>query len=201
MTRKVRICKACGVENPSTERFCSCGQSIMNIPPQELLDAPTTVPLPCSEIPEGNQKQCSVCAKMNESHRLTCDCGERLTSEAPGTAGNPANSPSTAGVTTIELTPRKLTLVIGAQRTCLKDGDILGRSGTVEASSFFMIQQVSREHVRMVLLNSQWHVIPLSENMTELDGIALPRGRPSPLLEGIHSMRLSSKCQLSLEVT
>jgi hypothetical protein len=198
MSGQVKICEACGSENDPFVVICFCGQPISHILPTSKVTAhePHEIPVPTQKPGE---KVCSGCGASHPSHRLSCDCGERLPAEAPTTSCNPLNSPSEAGATTVEPTLRKLELVIGGQRILLKDGDILGRTGTVEVSSFSRIPEISREHASIVFLNAQWHVIPLSPNMTELDGVVLSRGKPHPLT-GHHRMRLSTKCQITLEV-
>ncbi|HXU79617.1 MAG TPA: hypothetical protein VN794_23755 [Methylomirabilota bacterium] len=97
---------------------------------------------------------------------------------------------------------QRLLLIIGKESFECKDGDTLGREGTVAKAFFSAIGTVSRKHVGLALREGAWFVIvsPTVQNITQLDGREIPRGVAQPLL-GDHVLRLSTQCEVRLKVT
>jgi len=201
MSDRVRICDACGEENEPSSVICACGQPISHIlastktSPQER-----TPPLPTQS---SAGKICLRCGTSNPPHRLSCNCGERLPLAGDSKNENQFSEPSQpGGLTFIESTRDKSThelfLQFANQRIALQDGDVLGREGTVAASSFAVIKEVSRKHACIQRKLDGWYIIGLSQNITEVDGQPLERGKAHKL-SGKHRVRLSSKCEINLE--
>lgn len=203
MIAQVKICEACGSDNDSFAVMCFCGQPISHILPIAKFTAQEPKEATVLNL-TGGEKTCAKCGGSHPSHRLSCDCGARLPSAAsaqaetlPIVVASPAESWSSEVVK--GQSNGELFLRFASKRVSLQNGDILGRQGTVEASSFAVVKEVSREHARILLLDDGWFIVGLSANMTEVDGQLLDRGKPYPLT-GIHRVRLSSKCEINLEV-
>ena len=207
MSALVKICEACGYESDPAAVICQCGQPIIHIlPTPKLIPEENSTPSGsevCQSGTSNGEKTCAKCGTRHPSHRLSCDCGERLPS-APGqltTLPADQDSVDVSSCTMIEQKPAgELFLCFANQKISLRDGDVLGRKGTVAASDFAVIREVSREHARILLLEDGWHIVALSANITEVDGKVLERGKPHPL-RGNHRVRLSSKCEIRLETT
>jgi hypothetical protein len=107
----------------------------------------------------------------------------------------PVSPPPVPGV------PARLLLATGGQEFVCKDGDVLGREGSVAVAAFQNIGEVSRRHVSVSLQDGQWFlsVLPNVPNLTELDGVRLTPGAPQAL-KGEHRLRLSTKCEVRLRV-
>jgi len=112
------------------------------------------------------------------------NCGFDLSAARPG--ANQAN---------------RLFLVIGRENFECKDGDTLGREGTLARSFFSGIGTVSRRHASLTHRNGCWFVTvsPTVQNMTQLDGRELPRGVDQPL-SGEHILKLSTQCEVRLTI-
>ena len=82
-----------------------------------------------------------------------------------------------------------------------RDGDVLGRAGTLASDMFVPFGTVSRQHASLVRREGRWFVIPSPtvHNSTRLDGVELKRGEPTPLT-GDHSLGMSTKCEVKLRV-
>jgi hypothetical protein len=207
MIDQVRICEACGSENEAFAVICGCGQPISHILPTAKAKASHQSPgIDVSQSSPSitlGEKICAKCGARHASHRLSCDCGERLppATEQPNSPSAVVASGNDFPCTMLERTSSgELFLCFANQTISLQNGDVLGRQGTVAASSFAVIKEVSREHARILLLEEGWHIVGLSANITEVDGQVLERGKPHPL-KGSHRVRLSSKCEIRLETT
>jgi predicted component of type VI protein secretion system len=91
---------------------------------------------------------------------------------------------------------------VGAQKFECRDGDFIGREGTVGCQVFSGIGTVSRRHVSLSLRDGQWFLTALAgvQNITQLDGRELPRGVPQPLT-GEHMLKMSTQCEVRLKVS
>jgi len=94
--------------------------------------------------------------------------------------------------------PPPLALVVGARREPLRDGDVLGREGTV-AAELFAFPEVSRQHARVLRRDGTWWLEALSaSNVTRLDGRDVARGTRVALGDH-HAVLLSTRCAVGLE--
>ncbi|MBI2924308.1 MAG: hypothetical protein HYY24_01235 [Verrucomicrobia bacterium] len=119
----------------------------------------------------------------------------------------PPEARSSVEVTVLEPTPSKLWLVVGDQSFECKNGDVLGRAGTVACQVFTGIPTVSRQHVALELRGEIWHAINLppqtsgaGKRITEIDGREVPIGSAVPLT-GEHVLRLSTRCEVRIRVS
>ena len=203
MFKPVRICEACGHENDCNAVFCAdCGQPIGHLLPTKT--APPPQKQESFSILDVQERICPKCGATPASHRMICECGERLfeNTDSQVESKKPSNpSDRDAGLNNSEsmVSSTGLFLSLQNRRVELKDGDILGREGTVAVSSFSIIPEVSRQHARILKIGTDWHLVGLSENITEVDGNPLQKGLPFAL-RGLHRVRLSSKCEIILEV-
>ena len=201
-------CPICGHENAPHDSICGgCGQPILDrghlarpSASSPAATAPaTSAPVAAPALP---RKVCPLCGTINESYALLCSgagCGNDLSAVTPsgGTATPvPAATPAAASPAT-----PALHLTVGAQRFACRDGDIIGREGTVGCQIFAGLGTVSRRHVALAQRDGQWFLTALAgvQNTTQLDGRELPRGVPQPLT-GDHSLRMSTQCEVRLKV-
>lgn len=170
-----------------------CGQPILDrghvarpsasAPPAARAPAPSA-PLAAAALP---RKVCPLCGTINESYALLCGgagCGNDLSAVTPsgGTAPSPpALTPAPAPAAASTATPA-LHLTVGAQRFSCRDGDIIGREGTVGCQIFAGLGTVSRRHVSLTQRDGQWFLTALAgvQNTTQLDGRELPAASPNP---------------------
>jgi len=205
MSELVIICDACKKENDRHSVFCEdCAQPINHILPVEKV--PVLKQLGGSSQNTTPNKNCPKCGAIpSPSFRLTCDtCGVRFVVQG-GVVGESASH--VASISTIgsseEVSPPirgSLFLCFGNKRFELKEGDVLGREGTVAVSDFAVFDTVSRMHACINYVGEVWHIQRLSKNITEVDGKALDKGELHALNQGSNSVRLSSKCEITLEV-
>lgn len=94
-----------------------------------------------------------------------------------------------------------LEVVIADEVYIARDGDILGREGTVAPKFFSMIPTVSRQHAIIHKDKGNWYIeVPESvANVTKLDGVEVVRGKRHLLL-GEHILKMSDKCVIKLRV-
>ena len=178
-------CQVCGTENADGDFFCqNCGAEISlpaaaGAPVVSAADAKAAAPAKAPRV-------CPKCGRANEAVFSLCtNCG----SELPAAGLDAAQA-------------QRLLLIIGKESFECKDGDTLGREGTVAKAFFSAIGTVSRKHVGLALREGAWFVTvsPTVQNITQLDGREIPRGVAQPLL-GDHVLRLSTQCEVRLKVT
>jgi len=148
-----------------------------------------------------NEKTCSKCGTKEPSYRLTCrNCGENFLVQKELKNGENHSEEYNSAVLTSQVSSQKLLLRINKQEFDLSDGDYLGREGDVAVSSFLVFGEVSRKHARIHLRDAVWYISGLSANITEVDGETLDKGELHALSPGSHRVRLSTKCEFTLEV-
>lgn len=158
-------------------------------------------------------KICPKCFTQAEAFAFLCGqdgCGESLDKVAPIQVSAYRDSPSGASLDSDSVSPtrvqKQLCLLIGNQRFECRNGDILGRAGTVARHVFGEIITVSNQHVALELRDAEWFLINLplqpgrsAKNVTELDGRDVSIGASVPLV-GEHVLRLSKRCEVRLVV-
>ena len=213
MSQRIKRCR-CGHANAEHDAFCvQCGQPILDLVAVPLVPTPTPAsssaaptPAPATTTPAVPRKVCPLCGTINESYSLLCcgaGCGNDLSAVTPsGGAATPAPAAALAA-TPAAASPSAPTLhlTVGARQFECRDGDIIGREGTVGCQIFAGLGTVSRRHVALAQRDGQWFLTALAnvQNTTQLDGRELPRGLPQPLT-GDHSLRLSTQCEVRLQV-
>jgi|GEM_PF-1193722 len=210
MSRRVKHC-GCGQANAEHDAFCArCGQPIFDVvavateppkPEAKAESAPSSAPVVAATA----KKVCPLCGTVNESFALLCGgagCGNDLSAVVPS-GGTPAaeKSPVQPAEATASPPVPSLLLSVGAQNFECRDGDIIGREGTVGCQVFSGIGTVSRRHVSFTQRDGQWFITALAgvQNITQLDGRELPRGAPQPLT-GEHTLKMSTQCEVKLKV-
>ena len=99
------------------------------------------------------------------------------------------------GVSSVEpagpLRPSLEALIAGAHFTC-RDGDILGREGTVGATALRTVRSMSRRHLLVQWKDEKWQLtlLPSARNVTVLDEEALVAGTPRTLSPGDHRVQI-----------
>ncbi len=209
MSQRLKHC-GCGQANAEHDAFCvRCGQPIMDViavlaepaRPEPKLEPAAAPAIPA--VPASAKKVCPLCGTMNEFFALLCGgagCGNDL-SAVTASGGAPAEvKPATPEAPASPSGPR-LNLSVGAQNFECRDGDYIGREGTVGCQVFAGIGTVSRRHVGLTCRDGQWFVTALAgvQNITQLDGRELPRGVPQPL-SGEHTLKMSTQCEVKLKV-
>jgi hypothetical protein len=93
-----------------------------------------------------------------------------------------------------------LKLIAGGEEYVVRDGDILGRQGTIAKDFFERTPTVSREHVLISKRAGQWYItIPdWVANSTMLDGVEAPRGEPQ-LIIGERFLKMGGNCLVRLK--
>lgn len=211
MSQRVKLC-GCGQANAEHDAFCArCGQPIFDVvavapEPPKLEEPAQSAPTPAAPaVAATAQKVCPLCGTLNEFFALLCGgagCGNDLSAVLPS-GGSPAAPPAAAQPAPAPASPALpgLLLSVGAQSFACRDGDIIGREGTVGCQVFSGIGTVSRRHVAFTQRDGQWFVTALAgvQNITQLDGRELPRGTPQPLT-GEHTLKMSTQCEVRLKV-
>ncbi len=211
MSQRLKHC-GCGQANAEHDAFCvRCGQPILDVvavlaeparpePKPELVAAPAVPAVVTSA-----KKVCPLCGTVNEFFAFLCGgagCGNDLSGVVPS-GGTPAAEPAAPPVVAASAVPAqpRLDLSVGAQTFECRDGDFIGREGTVGCQVFAGIGTVSRRHVGLTCRDGQWFVTALAgvQNITQLDGRELPRGVPQPLA-GEHTLKMSTQCEVRLKV-
>ena len=212
MSQRVKHCR-CGQANAEHDAFCArCGQTIFDIvavatEPPKPEAKPEAAPTPATPaIGVAPKKVCPLCGAINEFFALLCGgagCGNDLSAVVPS-GGTSAANKAAAQPTVAPAAPALpvLLLSVGAQNFECRDGDFIGREGTVGCQVFSGLGTVSRRHVSVTLRDGQWFLTALAgvQNITQLDGRELPRGVPQPLT-GEHTLKMSTQCEVRLKVT
>ena len=209
MSNLIKRCR-CGYENPESESFClKCGQPILEL--EAVSPASTTRPAATSSPLARVQKKCPHCGSLNEAYAMLCACGRPLEAKDLPTetaradeqvAVPPGIAPASTPINAPEVTLResRLYLVVGAMQYECREGDVLGREGTIASQVFNSVKTVSRRHVSISKQNGQWRIaaLPGAVNKTLLDGHDL--SAVGAALTGGHTLRMSSQCEVKLRV-
>jgi ribosomal protein S27AE len=207
-----KTCPSCGTANPETEFFCgTCGADISAVTP---FDPAHSVTETRRQPPTPELKKCPKCGWENEPYALVCSqpgCGERLDDATTPRGHAHATSKTPVPATPLDTAPpdrhpRKLLLVVGSNTFDCKNGDILGRNGTLANQVFSGIPTISGHHVALELRGEQWFLVNLplqagktEKNVTLLDGRQISVGESVPLT-GDHVLKISSRCEVKLRV-
>lgn len=184
MSPAKKQCPVCGCQNSDLDFFCqNCGMDISLVSAAAPAPAPQPPAPPAPPQPAPQPRVCPKCGQSSDLP-LCSNCGFDLS-----TAASAANNAA------------QLFLLIGKEKFQCKHGDTLGREGTVAPSFFSAVGTVSRKHVSLSQRNGCWFltVPPSVRNPTQLDGRELPRALEQPLT-GEHSLKLSSQCEVRLQV-
>lgn len=100
------------------------------------------------------------------------------------------------------VSPRaRLTLTVGDQSFELKEGDVIGRGGTVAAHLLSTHKMISRRHLVVGKDQGAWYlmVLPSVTNSTFLDENEMKRGVRYPIFNQ-HTLNLAGQCSASLNL-
>jgi hypothetical protein len=187
MSDRVKICEVCRHENDENSAICaSCGQPISHIVAVEPLGEvlPDSTPSPSDII-------CPKCGEKNQAPTLICS---RCQAVLPRSG---LNSPVPAADSPAE---ERFEVLIGNHTHECKDGDIIGRDGTIACHLFQSLLTVSGQHVKVLKKDGRWCIVMLSgQTTTQIDGRPLRKGQIE-FVTGEHRLRLSSQCEISLRL-
>lgn len=206
----IKRCPSCKNVNAETVPLCICGADLSGIN-AELTSPPSNPSETAGVLVE--VKVCPKCSTQAEAFALLCGqegCGESLDSVTPVQVAVHRDAPFRASLDSdsVSLThvQKQLYLLVGNQRFECRNGDILGRAGTVARHVFGEIITVSNQHVALELRDAEWFLINLplqpgrdAKNVTELDGQNVAIGASVPLF-GEHLLKLSKRCEVRLIV-
>jgi hypothetical protein len=152
------------------------------------------VDAPSSPEPAMGEKICAACGELNEPFALLCSgtrCGADLRAEQAAIQDKPSEP----------VFQKPLLLLVGGQSFECRDGDILGREGSVAREAFASIETVSRRHVMLSRKENGWFIVVQNDvrNLSQLDGRDMSRGVAHPLT-GAHILKMSSRCEVKLKV-
>lgn len=212
---RVKLCPHCSEVNERAAYHCKqCGNSLIEVLPIPRALAVTAASAldesresDITDAEEATTPQQSLCphpdcGKPNRPYKLICEhCGRRLDNSPEASE---SDTVAQAGADNAELksteTGPRLLLVVGARSFECRNGDILGRQGTIASEVFLGIDTVSRQHVLLTFQNGQWSLTVLSDKLTLLDGQNLRKGSAIRLDAGEHSLGLSSRCEVWLKL-
>jgi len=208
----IKRCPSCGLVNDERELFCiECQADLCGVK-AELRPAPRDISVDsvkCREV-----KICPKCAAPSDVIAFLCGtegCGSSLEWVMP-TQLSAIQEQAPSVLPTVQspaqpLSQKKLWLLISDNRFECKDGDILGRAGTVAADFFREIETISSQHAALALKDGNWSLLNLpllpgraAKNLTALDGRDIAIGTSVPLI-GEHVLRLSKRCEVRLLVS
>lgn len=206
MSVPIRKCHVCGEENSEFAFFCSgCGADISRVVARVRTPLPVEAPAPEIEAaskpagetlrkpPASGEKKCPQCGAGNEAFLILCrQCGADIQAAVTRPATCDESAPERA---------LRLILEIGLESFECRDGDVLGREGTIACQTLAAIKTVSRRHVSVSLIDGRWHVTALAgvRNVTRLDGGEMTRNAAQPLT-GEHTLQMSTQCAARLRV-
>jgi hypothetical protein len=183
VSNRLKKCGCCGQFSSEKEALCTpCGQPFTGL--EAIGDELQKASPPAIEV-GAPERVCPVCDFVNEPFSVLCtglDCGTDLS----GTAS----------------IPKRLLLIAGEVSYECRDGDILGREGTLARQFFAGIGTVSRRHVKFSRNEKGWAMAAQHgvQNVTQLDGCELPQG-VLKFLTGEHILKMSTKCEVKLKVS
>lgn len=190
---KIKICPGCQYQNSRLDLFClKCGASINKV---EAIDDASEVSLP-SPAPEQDSvpetpPTLSLGKEGIPSPPPTLPEYSRLRNWRPNV--------EQPGVEAKKVLNDRLEAVIGENIYMCKDGDVLGRGGSIAPEFFQQFGTVSRHHVFIHFIQNKWFVsVPASvENMTRVNGEEIDRDKPFPLVDE-QVVMLSEQCMVLL---
>jgi len=214
MSQYAKYC-SCGAENTDNAFFCHlCKADLTDVRPRKIdPGVPTSdnhtpaesMPEPLKEQSQYDAISCRACGATNEHYLIQCtSCGKELAVKSDADA--PRNE-AVENESVSEKTPdKKLMIVVGNQQFECKDGDVLGREGTVACQIFSGIETVSRRHVSVQIHSGEWSLTNLppqrgksTKNITVVNGRKLQIGDSVRLSEDT-TLQMSTKCTVTLRV-
>jgi len=183
VSNRVKKCGSCGQLSSETELYCvPCEAQFTGQEP--VTDEPQKASPSSMDVPAAKQA-CPICGTINETYSVLCSglgCGRDL-----------SVTPSM---------PTRLWLIAGENSYECRDGDILGREGTLALQLFAGIGTVSRRHVRFSRSDKGWSMTTQHgvQNITQLDGCELSQGTVK-FLTGEHILKMSTQCEVTLKVS
>lgn len=213
MSRYAKYCQ-CGTENAVYDATClGCGADIIDIPTHKIdshvvdtdKEAPTASLTTALTVQNhGDVNICPACGATNPAYLDFCTCGIAL--EAISSPVAPRSEVAENKSASKKSSNKKLIIVVGNQQFECKDGDVLGRVGTVACQIFSGIGTVSGRHVSVQLRSGEWWLtnLPLqpgkdTKNATIVAGRELSIGA-SVRLTGDTMLQMSTKCTVTLRV-
>lgn len=206
MSEMIKTCP-CGAENGGDAAFCTaCGQPILDLvpraanPPTEESPTRNEPSIPITNTVSTGKKVCPVCGTVNESFAVICE-GPGCANDLMGVAVSGETPREPESETPVVDTRPRLMLSVGTQKFECRDGDVIGREGSIACQIFSGIGTVSRRHVEIRRGDTEWSLIALAhvQNITQLDGIEMKRGESLPL-SGSHKLRMSTQCEVELKI-
>lgn len=208
----IKRCPSCTLANGESEPFCvQCETDLSGV------KAELTSPLRSTS--ENTTTRCAVkicpkCAAPSEVIAFLCGtdgCGTSLEKVIPTQLSTIQERPPEVlpkvDLLAQPLGQKKLWLLISDERFECKNGDILGRAGTVATHFFREIDTISSQHAALTLKDDNWSLtnLPLlpgrsTKNLTALDGQDVAIGTSMPLI-GKHVLRLSKRCEVRLIIS
>jgi hypothetical protein len=205
----------CGAENADNASFClECEADLTGVRPHKLDHSVTTsdqpiptesMSAPLTEQSQDNAVICPACDATNEYYLILCSsCGAELAAKSLSAA--PRNEVVKNEPESTKIPDNKLMIVVGNLRCECKDGDVLGRAGTVACQIFSGIGTVSGRHVSVSIRSGEWWLTNLQlqpgksvKNATIVDGRELAIG-DSVRLSKDTMLQMSTKCTVRLQV-
>jgi hypothetical protein len=199
----MKTCSSCDNSPTFTDadEFCSvCGAALVLVTPVRE-----------EESHSGADEEvliCPKCASRVYPELPFCVCGEPVTNARRGNEGYripPENvrhesAIQMGGVADAHTLWIEFVSVAGGSCQC-RNGDVLGRSGTLRADLFAGFTTVSSHHCLLQEISGRWFVIrlPTGRNSTSLDGVEMKPGVPFALVCE-HTLQMSSRCIIRLIV-
>ncbi len=96
---------------------------------------------------------------------------------------------------------KRLELTLQGRTYMARNGDVLGRQGSIAVAQLVEEETVSRRHVIIGYAQGRWSLlVPGSVlNTTRMDGIELPRDQTVPLVSE-HLLKLGASVMISIKV-
>ena len=207
----IKRCPSCTLVNGEGESFCIQCETDLSGVKTEL-----TSPLRSTSEEATTRREvriCPKCAAPSEVIAFLCGtdgCGTSLDKVIPTQLSTIRERPSEVLPKADSLAQpfgqKRLWILINDKRFECRNGDILGRAGTVAAHFFRETDTISSQHAALTLKDGNWSLtnLPLlpgrsAKNLTALDGRDVAIGT-SVLLIGEHVLRLSKRCEVRLIV-
>lgn len=198
MSDLVKRCHACGTINPAGSFLCQkCGADISHLvaEPEEVLrqaDKPSTERADSNDRQVRSQKGIRLSSDTKLNVRLCPECNTPNPIAALSCISCGFIFPQRGETATGDGT--KLLLLLQGKEYRLKDGDVIGRQGTVAQTVLANYPTVSRRHLEIVQEKGAWFLRTLEgvPNTTQIDGKEMPRGELVALKER-HRIQVSTK--------
>ena len=176
-----------------------CPNCTGKLEPLLVTEGSVIIPPAQDQTPPGAGPQCPKCgAKMVEGTSF-CEKGCQLSGASPNQGGFSGRRMNTGPEIPTDAKASLWLECHGAKAEC-KDGDVLGRGGSVRAD-FFDNPKVSSNHCAVFCTGGQWLIQRLftGRNPTYLDGSPLEQGQSKPLM-GVHLLQIGSTFSIRLQV-